>query len=90
MYSFFVPQIYCNATRDSNHALTTQYIIGMGFSRLLLPLYFYGCPVNFLHAEPHPTFAQYLVGWMILQVTILLLQDFLGPRFFVPKQVISF
>jgi len=84
--SFFIPQIICNATRDSNKALLPQYVVGMAVTRLVIPLYFYACPTNFVHAEPHFTFAAYLVGWMIFQVTVLLLQDFLGPRFFIPRQ----
>jgi len=86
LYSFLIPQIVCNATRDSNKALNWQYVIGAVCTRLLIPLYFYGCPYNFIHAEPDYTFLSYLLSWVLLQVIVLFLQDSLGPRFFIPRR----
>jgi len=38
LYSFWVPQIYCNASRDSSKAFLPEYLIGTSICRLLLPL----------------------------------------------------
>ena len=98
MYSFLVPQIICNAQRGTNKALTKPYAIGSVVTRALIPMCksfffvhdlkidFYGCPNNFVHAEPHYLFLFYLLAWLGLQLTVLFLQDYLGPRFFVPRQ----
>jgi hypothetical protein len=40
-----------------------------------------------VHSEPHYLFLSYLLAWLGLQLTVLFLQDTLGPRFFVPSQV---
>ena len=42
------PQIVSNATMDVKQALRKDYIIGITLTRLIMPLYFWGCPVNFL------------------------------------------
>jgi len=58
----------------------------MSVTRLTIPVYFYGCPDNLMGHEPTP-WIWGLVAWVALQVGVLLLQDWLGPRFFVPKKV---
>eukprot|EP01102_Stenamoeba_stenopodia_P007564 TRINITY_DN2120_c0_g1_i1.p1 TRINITY_DN2120_c0_g1~~TRINITY_DN2120_c0_g1_i1.p1 ORF type:complete len:591 (-),score=58.73 TRINITY_DN2120_c0_g1_i1:77-1849(-) len=85
-YSFWWPQIYCNATRDCKGGLHTHYIFGISITRLCIPLYFYACPENFIHAEPNYTISFLLILYMGVQVAILLLQDKFGPRFFVPRR----
>lgn len=65
--------------------------IKTNFSFLSLLLFFFlsdflACPVNFLAAQPRYGTAVALVCWMILQIIILFTQDFLGPRFFIPKR----
>jgi len=86
MYSFFIPQIICNTLRDSNRPFTLSYLLCTAIVRLSIPLYFFGCPYNFTHSEPNPKATFYLLGWMSFQVLVLLLQDYLGPRFFVPNR----
>ncbi|KAF9977328.1 hypothetical protein BGZ73_006369 [Actinomortierella ambigua] len=83
MFSFWVPQIIRNALRGSSKALNLWYILGMSVTRLLFPLYLHACPENVFNNEPTP-WIWLLVGWVFLQVVVLLLQDWLGPRFFVP------
>jgi len=85
MYSFWIPQIICNITRDCKHPLKPQYIIGTSLARLLIPLYFYGCPQNFIHMEPNPRFCVVLFCYVSLQALFLILQDQFGSRFCVPK-----
>jgi len=86
LYSFWVPQIINNVQRDSRHPLLHKYIIGTSLTRLYLPLYFLGCPHNFLNIPTDPTTLKFLVGWVVLQVLILITQDIVSPRFCIPKQ----
>lgn len=85
LYSFWIPQIFCNATRDSNRSLKHSYVIGASITRLILPIYFYGFNQNFARIEPFPSAVVYLIFYMALQVAVLFMQDKFGPRFFLPK-----
>lgn len=85
-YSFWVPQIVRNVFRGCRHPLSHRYIFVMSITRLSVPLYFYGCPDNIIGHETTP-WVWLLVGYIALQVVILLLQDAFGPRFFVPSKV---
>lgn len=51
---------------------------------------FLHCPNNYLHIEPKPNFVIAIVAWTFIQIIVLILQDRLGPRFFVPKFVSLF
>ena len=64
-----------------------QYVIGMSVTRLTIPLYFYGCPHNFLSVEPSFSMCVLLSVYMAAQVFVMYLQDKKGPQFFVPKRV---
>ncbi|CEG37772.1 zinc ion binding protein [Plasmopara halstedii] len=91
-YSFWVPQIVHNAHKEVRNPFDAGYLYGISALRLFLPLYFYGCPDNFLTAFPmyeskvNPHFCYVLSTWMGLQVGILALQHQYGPRFFVPAR----
>ncbi|TDH74416.1 hypothetical protein CCR75_001489 [Bremia lactucae] len=91
-YSFWVPQIIHNVHREVRNPFDPGYLYGISALRLFLPLYFYGCPDNFLLAFPmyeskiDPHFCYVLVTWVGLQVGILVLQLRYGPRFFVPAR----
>ncbi|KDO17998.1 hypothetical protein SPRG_16480 [Saprolegnia parasitica CBS 223.65] len=91
-FSFWVPQIVHNAHREVRNPFDWVYMLGMSVSRLFLPLYFYGCPSNFLSALPvyqmqaQPGMCYLLVGWVALQIAVLQLQQRCGPRFFVPAR----
>jgi hypothetical protein len=85
IFSFWIPQIYCNISRECVKPLLPSYIIGTTISRLAFPLYFYGCPNNFVHAEPSTGYAVFLFIFVSAQAIILLLQNRFGPRFFIPK-----
>eukprot|EP01112_Ceratiomyxa_fruticulosa_P013291 TRINITY_DN3734_c0_g3_i1.p1 TRINITY_DN3734_c0_g3~~TRINITY_DN3734_c0_g3_i1.p1 ORF type:complete len:545 (+),score=49.15 TRINITY_DN3734_c0_g3_i1:304-1938(+) len=85
MYSFWVPQIISNAVRGTRKPLLWQYVLGISITRLAIPLYFYGCPYNFIPSQPNYPMAFFLVFWMSFQVFVLHLQDLFGPQFFVPK-----
>ncbi|KAI0563451.1 hypothetical protein FGB62_40g21 [Gracilaria domingensis] len=88
LYSFWVPQIILNAVEDHRRPLLPSYIIGSTVTRLAIPLYFWGCPHNFLHIQPRPASAIALVVWLFTQAIILLSQYKFGPRWFIPKELL--
>ncbi|CAI5519336.1 unnamed protein product [Closterium sp. Naga37s-1] len=85
-YSFWIPQIVTSVIRDSRKPLHVHYILGMSATRLAIPLYIFGCPKNFMRVEPSPAWCAALIAFMGAQVAALLLQHYLGPRWFIPKQ----
>ncbi|CDF32392.1 unnamed protein product [Chondrus crispus] len=85
LYAFWVPQIILNVVEDHRRPLLPIYIIATSVTRLAIPLYFWGCPQNFLHIQPQPSSVMALVAWLAIQVIILLSQYKFGPRWFIPK-----
>ena len=68
VYSFWIPQIVHCARTDVRQPLKPLYIVGMSLTRLLLPLYLFGCPSNVLRIPPSPAFCILLVSWLSAQV----------------------
>lgn len=87
MYSFWIPQIITNVIRDSRKPLHPHYILGITVTRLAIPLYIFGCPNNFMRIEPDKSWCLCLAVFIGLQAAILLLQHYLGSRWFIPRQV---
>lgn len=88
LYLFWLPQIILNIVEDHRRPLLPSYIIGTTITRLAIPLYFWGCPHNFLHIQPQPRSAIALVIWLFTQALILLSQYKFGPRWFIPKELL--
>jgi len=88
LYSFWVPQIITNVVRDSRKPLHPHYILGMTVTRLAIPLYIFGCPSNFMRIEPDKSWCICLAVFIGLQASILLLQNYLGSRWFIPRQIL--
>ncbi|KAF9413262.1 hypothetical protein BGZ94_000784 [Podila epigama] len=85
LFSFWIPQIARNVIRGSKRGLSMWFVVGMSITRLMLPVYVYGCPDNVMGQEPTP-WIWGLVLWVVLQVIVLLLQDWIGPRFFIRRK----
>jgi len=83
-FSFWWPQIYRNTMRNCRKALTWEYIIGSSLLRAVPTLYWYFADHNILGIDTSPSTAFMLWGWLWLQVAILTIQQFLGPRLLVP------
>ncbi|KAN0065209.1 hypothetical protein ACQY0O_001706 [Thecaphora frezii] len=83
LYSFWIPQIYRNVQKGTRRAIQTKCIVGTTACRLVLPLYLFACPDNVLFTTP-TRWIYVLVGYVVLQMAVLLLQDMLGPHFFLP------
>lgn len=88
MHSFWIPQIITNVVRDSRKPLHPHYILGMTITRLAIPFYVFGCPHNFMRIEPDRNWCICLGVFMGLQALILLLQHYLGSRWFIPRQIL--
>lgn len=88
LYSFWLPQIITNVVRDSRKPLHPHYIFGMSVTRLAIPLYIFGCPNNFMRIEPDKSWCICLAVFIGLQASILLLQHYLGSRWFIPRQIL--
>ncbi|KAJ3414333.1 hypothetical protein HDV05_006701 [Chytridiales sp. JEL 0842] len=80
---------FSNVRRNARKAFLPRYVYGMTAARLVLPLYFYGCPDNIGDfGQTHITGLFILLGWVGLQVAVLTVQDVFGPRVFLPETVI--
>lgn len=90
LHSFWIPQIVTNVIRDSRKPLHPHYILGMTVTRLAIPLYVFGCPHNFMRIEPDRSWCICLGIFMAVQALVLLLQHYLGSRWFIPRQVLFF
>ena len=86
VHAFWVPQIIRSSISDSKPPFLSSYVIGMSMTRLVLPLYIFGCPGNLLKVEPSLGMCMALIGMVGGQAVLVLGQMQWGPRFFVPKQ----
>ncbi|KAL5573514.1 hypothetical protein UlMin_023111 [Ulmus minor] len=88
MYSFWIPQIINNVIRDSRKPLHPHYVLGVTVTRLAIPLYMFGCPNNFMRIEPDKNWCICLCIFIGIQASVLLLQHYLGSRWFIPRQIL--
>ncbi|KAH9464864.1 hypothetical protein Pst134EB_004371 [Puccinia striiformis f. sp. tritici] len=82
LFSYWIPQIVHNVQHGtSRRGLRKRYVLGTTLCRLFLPLYIWGCPNNVLFVTANPWI--WLISlYSISQSIILILQDYLGARFF--------
>jgi len=83
--SFWLPQIRRNILRNCRKALLWKFIIGQSILRLLPFAYFYLKEDNILFAEPDWKAFTVYVGWVWIQIWILVAQEILGPRWGLPS-----
>jgi hypothetical protein len=86
LYGFWVPQIVWQAVHGFRRGFGVRYIVAMSSTRLVLPLYFLACPVNFLNHQVDLVALGVLLAWVGGQLCVLHAQQRLGARFFVPKR----
>lgn len=91
-YSFWLPQIGLNMLKGHRKPLHFIYVYGMSVSRLMIPIYIYGCPSNIAatitgyHMKPKYYMCFILISWVSLQVWILKLQQLYGGQFLIPAR----
>ena len=83
--SLWLPQIHRNIIRNSRFALSFPFITGQSLLRLIPFIYFYAYPDNILYTRPSIPTILCLCGWVWIQVCVLVAQEVVGPRFFVPE-----
>ncbi|EGO20800.1 hypothetical protein SERLADRAFT_442156 [Serpula lacrymans var. lacrymans S7.9] len=89
MYSsFWLPQIVRSVRRSRSSALSKEYLVGTTICRLYFALYFLACPKNVLDVDRRP-WIYILAVFILMQVIVLILQEQLGPTFFLPKRFTS-
>lgn len=86
MYSYWLPQIFRTTYLDTRRSFLLPYTLLMSVARLLPPLYFLGCPSNFMHLRPRPRFCVMLVCWTFFQIMWMETQARWGGRWFIPKR----
>ena len=84
----FLPQIIHNVRKGNNPQFYVYYIIGMLGLRVILPLYYRGCPENIYIISPNLAFCVIWSSLFVVQILVLLIQHICGPRFFIPKAFI--
>ncbi|THH03274.1 hypothetical protein EW145_g6386 [Phellinidium pouzarii] len=85
MYSnFWIPQIVRSARRGTTSGLRAEYLIGTTACRAFFALYLFACPKNVLDIDTSPLI-YVIVGFVSLQAVVVLLQDYLGSGFFLPR-----
>ncbi|PPQ90771.1 hypothetical protein CVT25_010160 [Psilocybe cyanescens] len=82
--TIWLPQIIRSVRRGRSSGLSKEYILGTTACRLYLALYFLACPKNVLEVEPRP-WIWLLATFIVLQAFLVILQNILGPTFFLPK-----
>ena len=85
-FSQWIPQIYRNIKRNCRKALTWEYVVGTSILRAVPILYWYVDGGNILFATTYPGTATVLLCWLWLQIMVLLSQNYLGPRLFIPEK----
>lgn len=86
LFSFWVPQIVMQAKENTHRSMTWSFLVGMSATRFFTPLYLLGCPYNFLNLDVYPGTLTVTGMWLAVQIGVLILQDKLGPRWFVPQR----
>ena len=87
---YWVPQIILDAQKGHKSSISTKFICGVSFCRLVLPVYVWGCPSSIFKLDVLPSppggawVAVLTVVLQLVQVGILLTQKRFGPRWFVP------
>ncbi|KAJ3503089.1 hypothetical protein NLJ89_g8591 [Agrocybe chaxingu] len=81
----WLPQIVRSVRRGRSSGLSKEYVLGTTVCRLFSALYFLACPRNVLEVEPRP-WVWSLALFVLLQAFVVVLQDILGPTFFLPAR----
>ena len=84
VHSYWIPQIVQNIKTNTSNALAHRYVIATSALRLVVPAYTQLCPENIFGIQTSPASFLLLLVFVSLQISLLLLQSFFGPRFFVP------
>ena len=82
----WTPQIIHNIFKYNKYNYPLMYILVTTADRMMIPFYFRGYEKNFLNIKVDKNFLTYVSGFILLNIFILYLQLFLGPRFMLCKK----
>ncbi len=86
-YSIWIPQIVWNAYKSLRNGLIWTYLIGSSICKLSVAWFIFGIQDNaitFAIGKTYHTQLWIVTLYVALQIVIVMLQDHLGPRFFLP------
>jgi hypothetical protein len=83
--SFWIPQILRNIQRNCRHALNWEFVFGQSVLRLLPFAYLFGYKHNVLFIDIDYLTLSFLGIWVWIQVLLLVSQELVGPRWFLPR-----
>lgn len=86
--SYWLPQAYRNAVRGSHRSFKWWFILGTTLVRLSPVFYTFVVKDNVFEHHYDPKFFTLLFIWILMQISILVLQSILGARFFLPKRML--
>ncbi|KAG4300738.1 hypothetical protein PCK1_003167 [Pneumocystis canis] len=87
-FSFWWPQIIRNSLKGYRRPFLWSYIIGMSVTRIIPIIYLFSYPKNILFIPTNLYIAWGVFCWLWFQVCLLATQDFFGPRFFIPSNLL--
>lgn len=82
----WTPQIIHNIFRYNKYSYPLIYILMVTLDRMINPFYFRGFENNLLNIKTDKNFLTYVAGFILVNIIILYLQVFLGPRFMLGKK----
>jgi Ring finger domain len=80
----FLPQIYLTARKGYKSTIKPSVIIVISLSRLLLVLYLFGYPNNFIGISANYGYCCIFILYLMFQTGVIIFQNYY-PRFFLPK-----
>ncbi|QSL66098.1 hypothetical protein MERGE_000473 [Pneumocystis wakefieldiae] len=87
-FSFWWPQIIRNSLKGYRRPFLWSYVIGMSITRVIPIIYLFSYPKNILFIPTNLYVTWGVFGWLWFQVFLLATQDFFGPRFFIPSNLL--
>lgn len=92
LQAYWLPQIFHDIRSGSKAPLQRGFMIGISATRCLALLYLWGCPSGVFNGDLYPTLPRApsprlclaAIALQLSQVAVMLSQQALGPRWFVP------
>lgn len=83
----FIPQIFENAINRTREGLNLKLAVGIFITQAIVPLQLYVFELNFTSLVSDRIWITIYICFFLLTFMILVLQKFIGPRFFLPKSL---
>ncbi|KAK6202564.1 uncharacterized protein RJT21DRAFT_118629 [Scheffersomyces amazonensis] len=84
--SYWIPQFFRNTLKNKRQSFTWEFVFGTSIIRLIPIYYFNLVKSNPLRHHYDPVLVAVTTIWVVFQLTLLVLQYQLGPRFWVNEK----